>query len=68
MTDWYCVRQIASPYYYYYWYVKLVIGIPIKVVMLRQRVINENNRLTTRYNHLTIITIRITTYPTTLTP
>ncbi len=67
MTDWYCVRRIASPYYYY-WYVKLVIGTPIKVVMLRQRVINENNRLTTRYNHLIIITIRITTYPTTLTP
>ena len=67
MTDWYCVRRIASPYYYY-WYVKLVIGTPIKVVMLLQRVINENNRFTTRYNHLIIITIRITTYPTTLTP
>ena len=68
MTDWYCVRRIASPYYYYYWYVKLVIGTPIKVVTLLQRFINDNNRLTTRYNHLIIITIRITTYPTTLTP
>jgi hypothetical protein len=67
MTDLYFVRRIASRYYCYL-YVKLVIGIPIKDFTLLQRFTNDNNHLTTSYNHLIIIITRITTYPTILTP